>query len=369
MIYIILGTRAQLVKMAPLILEIESRKLPLTLVHTGQHKESFFELCHAFKITQPWYSLYKNENEVKTIYHAIKWFTKTLLYIGISPTSLLHQYKQSDKDILLVHGDTFSTLLGALIGKRLGVKVGHIESGLRSFHFFNPFPEEIVRILTFNLADIAFCPGQWAFDNLKQYASLKKINTQHNTLLDSLHIALKSPKDPDYLIPETAYGVVSIHRFENIFFNRRFTHIIKQLQITSEHYPLIFVLHPATLKRLNQTGLIKALTDNPNIELRTRTSYSNFIKLLSSSKFVITDGGSNQEELSYLNIPTFLMRKKTERQEGLDKNVTLGNLSANSLLSFVTNINKAFAGHSIPNFSPTEYICDEINVFISNAKD
>ena len=363
MIYVILGTRAQLVKMAPVINLIEAKNWPIKLIHTGQHKESIDEICHDFKISADWHLLYRKSDEVKTISHALKWLTFLITKIIFKPLSLLPGADKSSNNIILVHGDTFSTVIGALLGKRLGIKVGHIESGLRSFNLFNPFPEEINRLITFRLMDIAFCPGQWAIDNLKKY-NIKKINTINNTLLDSLRIAYASEAESGYMIPQHEYAVVSIHRFENIFLKKTFETIINQLLDISKEIHLVFILHPSTLKRLIKTGLITRIQNNKNISLRDRTGYFNFVKLISSCKFVITDGGSNQEELSYLNKPTFLMRKTTERQEGLNKNVFLGKLSKHSLVSFIDQIDNIERTKSIlsqtPN-SPSEIICQEIS--------
>jgi UDP-N-acetylglucosamine 2-epimerase (non-hydrolysing) len=343
MIYIILGTRAQLVKMAPVIKEIEQRNWPLTLIHTGQHKEGIEDLLKDFQLKTEWQWLYANEEEVKTISRAFGWLLTLITAIIIKPDSLLLDCNSNEDNIILVHGDTFSTVLGALIGKRTGIKVAHIESGLRSFNFLNPFPEEINRILTFHLADIAFCPGQWALNNLKKYKKLTKIDTENNTLLDSLKLALSTPSIVTNKIPTTKYGVVSIHRFENIFFTRRFKEIINQLIDVSEQNYLIFVLHPSTRKQL--------------------------IKLLSQSQFVITDGGSNQEELSYLNIPTFLMRKATERQEGLNDNVKIGNISSNKLKTFISEVTLHEKKQvNLPLNSPSKIICEQL-VFATVSKN
>jgi UDP-N-acetylglucosamine 2-epimerase (non-hydrolysing) len=362
MIYIILGTRAQLVKMAPVIIEIEQQGWALTLIHTGQHKEGIEDLKNDFQIKTKWHWLYTKDQEVKTISHAFKWLITLISAIIFRPHSLLNKVDSLENNIILVHGDTFSTVLGALLGKRIGVKVAHIESGLRSFNYLSPFPEEINRLLTFSLADIAFCPGQWALNNLKNYNSLTTVNTENNTLLDSLKTAINSSDlQNNYPIPKANYGVVSIHRFENIFFTRRLNHIIDQLLEVSSHYPLIFVLHPSTIKRLNKTGLINKLTLNSNIELRERTGYFNFIRLLSHSRFVISDGGSNQEELAYLNIPTFLMRKNTERQEGLNANVHIGGISKNRLIAFISKLdNNSERQQILPISSPSKIICQTI---------
>ena len=364
MIYVILGTRAQLVKMAPIIRIMEAKNWPLKLIHTGQHRESMVELCQDFNIKTTWKELYHQEQEVNTIIQAILWLLALGVKIFFKPPAI---FKDScpDQDIILVHGDTFSTVLGAIIGKRLGIKVAHIESGLRSFSLINPFPEEINRLLTFHLSNVAFCPGRWAVNNLSAYPKLTKINTHHNTILDTLRLALNnSCADGIAKIPDTEYGIVSLHRFENIFFNRRFRLIINQLLEVSTQYHLIFVLHPATRKRLMKTGLMHKLTNTSNIELRDRTGYFDFVKLMASSHFVITDGGSNQEELFYLGIPTFLMRKATERKEGLGQNICLGKYSAKNLDAFIKRIKADdFRDNQprLPSTSPAEIICHEIS--------
>ena len=367
MIYIILGTRAQLVKMAPIIKEIEQRHLPLTLIHTGQHKESIEELINDFNLETKWHWIYNKDQEVKTLSHAFTWLLYLISAIIFKPHNLLPGLNFSLNNIILVHGDTFSTVLGALLGKRVNIKVAHIESGLRSFNFVNPFPEEINRLITFYLADIAFCPGQWAADNLIDYKKLVKVNTENNSLLDSLKIALSLPNNKNnYPVPSMDYGVVSIHRFENIFFSSQFKKIINQLLEVAKKYHLVFILHPSTKNQLIKRGFFDALIQHQNIELRERTGYFNFIKLLANSRFVITDGGSNQEELSYLKIPTFLMRKYTERQEGLNSNVKIGNISPNALADFIRDINSYPKGQAILDFnSPSKIICDHLT-FASN---
>jgi len=364
MIYVILGTRAQLIKMAPLIKQMQNKNYAFTLVHTGQHKESLSEILQDFNLDVAWHYLYSSKEEVKSIAHAVRWLIRLISRIIVKPEQLLpnYQYYAEGQNIVLVHGDTFSTVIGSLLAKRLGIPVGHIESGLRSFNLFEPFPEEINRLITFRLTDIAFCPGQWALDNLRRYSCIK-VNTEYNTLLDALNFALTLPGDDTFPIPNQTFGIISIHRFENLFNRKRLTKIIQQITEISRSYYLVFILHPSTEKRLQTMQMLDALQTNPNISVRKRTGYVNFVRLLAASTFVITDGGSNQEELSYLNVPTFLMRHSTERQEGLDNNVVLGKLSDHSLLEFVGHLNNREANHlaaPAPTASPCEIICRHI---------
>lgn len=224
--------------------------------------------------------------------------------------------------LVLVHGDTFSTLIGALMARLARLKVGHVESGLRSFNYLNPFPEELTRVLVFRLSHIYFSPGKWALDNLSGYSGLK-VDTHSNTLKDSLRIAVAQIDSSQIKIPACLYAIVSIHRFENIFSRQKLIRVIETIERVADRINLVFILHKPTEKKLRDFGLYERIALNPRIELRPRYDYFKFIKLVSRSAFVISDGGSNQEECHYLNKPVLLLRMATERQEGLGSNCTL----------------------------------------------
>lgn len=333
MITCIIGTRAQLVKMAPVIIEIEKRSLPFQIIMTGQHKNTMQTLFEDFGIKTVPLDIEEPE-EVSNIPKMILWFPRVL--IKMIWNRHLFKGNSTNASWILIHGDTLSTLLGAIVGKFTQCKVAHVESGLRSFHLLSPFPEEITRLLTFYLADIGFCPGEWAVENLKKYP-IKAVNTHANTIIDSVKYAIKhTPKDLN--IPQEKYAVVSIHRFENIYKQSRFIDIINAVEEISKQYKLLFVLHPATKKRLKKLGLQERLKNNKNIKLIQRMGYIPFINLVSKAQFVVTDGGSNQEELSYLKIPTLLMRDASERPEGIGETAMLNGFDINVVKDFLLNI-------------------------------
>ncbi len=367
MIYCVIGTRAQLIKMASVIAAIEEKGWPLRIIHTGQHMISMDDLREDFSLQTPWVYLIK-KTEAKTVFSSLKWLSH-ILYLTAFRAKELIPNANKKKDIVLVHGDTFSTVIGALLGKLSGASVGHVESGLRSFNVLHPFPEEINRLITFRLMDVAFCPGEWAKQNLKYLKRKKIINTVNNTLYDSLVLALRPISSPSNCIKLKNYAVISIHRFENLYSNKRLKTIIDLILYTANKIPVTFVMHPITKKRLEKTGLIKQLYSHRNITLSPRTGYFKFIELIAFSSFVITDGGSNQEELSYLNIPTLLVRKTTERQEGLTTNVTLSNYSVAISTNFIDlNLkNSALSRNiSIQKFdSPTDKILNILEKFNS----
>jgi len=334
-IFIILGTKAQLTKMAPIMLEFDKQKIPYKFIFTGQHKETINKLELDFKIRKPDFVLYKGK-DITSILKMSFWACKIIIKALLNKRKIFGREKNR---VILVHGDTFSTLIGAIIGKLAGLKVGHVEAGLRSFNYKNPFPEEIIRVMVFKMADYFFCPANWALKNLKPYKGIK-INLNSNTLLDALNLAAMAKKSSKLSIPEEKYCVCSIHRFENIFNKNRLKDIVEKIKMISSDLKVVFILHLPTEKKLKEHNLFSELKNNKNIEIRKRYGYFDFIKLISSSEFLISDGGGNQEEASYLGLPVLLFRNTTERREGLGKNAFLSHMDEKKIKQFLKNIDK-----------------------------
>jgi len=331
-IHIVIGTKAQMIKMAPIMLELQNQNIPYNFIFTGQHQLTMDQLRENFDIKKPDLILHKGK-DITGIFQAFLWLTKISFKTLFQKNKILG--KTNKNDILLTHGDTFSTVLGALMGKIGRIKVAHVESGLRSFNIFAPFPEEINRLITFKLSNIYFCPGEWAKNNLKKFKG-EKIDTKYNTLFDALHLAIKNEDKISIEIPKEKYAVVSIHRFENIFKKEKFKEIINQLNKVSQNIKLLFILHEPTKKQLKKLNL-ENLLNKENIELRPRYDYFQFVKLINNSQFVITDGGSNQEECFYIGKPCLIMRDTTERQEGLNKNAIISKFDEKTILDFTKN--------------------------------
>lgn len=359
MIYIIIGTKAQLIKMAPVMVELRKRGIDYVYVATGQHKETMHELHENFGIKEPDVRLY-NGKDITSILSMFIWCLRILANVLVNRKMITKNDKQG---IVLVHGDTFSTILGALIGKALRKKVAHIESGLRSFNLFHPFPEEITRILTFYLTDYYFCPGPWAVKNLERYKG-KKIDTTLNTLYDSLKLAIENADNIKVDIPEVPYAIATIHRYENIFHEDKLKMIIDILTKQAEGIKILFILHPPTAKNLKKFNLYDVLAKSKNIELRPRYDYFEFIKLVRHSEFTISDGGSNQEESYYMGHPCLLLRKATERLEGLGENVVLSQYDNNVIEEFVKNYKRYKIKPVAVSESPSKIIIDSLSYIV-----
>lgn len=355
MIISIVGTRAQLIKMAPIINEMERRQLKNVVLMTGQHRETMAELIADFKIRTPIEWLYDGP-EVSAISRTVTWVLAVAPRLRRRVRALIES--SVAESIVVVHGDTFSTLLGAAVARSLGAAVAHVESGLRSERLAHPFPEELTRRLVFRLTDIAFCPGRWAFANMQKYR-LERVDTNTNTLRDALDFALASESKSD----GDEYGICSIHRFENIFNRARLVKIVQLIEIAAATCPLIFVLHPATRKRLESTGLLSAMAKNPRIRFVDRMGYVQFIGRVRNARFVITDGGGNQEELSYLGIPTLLMREATERQEGLGGMTVLSRYDEAVVRAFLADIPASRGAPGPLDGSPSKVIVDRLQTF------
>ena len=359
MILVLIGTKAQLIKMAPVIVALGERGLSYDLVLTGQHHETIDDLLSDLNFPDPTAYLV-NPSETDTKGKVVRWLSNALLR-GLTDRRFQAQY-----ELCLVHGDTLSTLIGALIGRRWRIPVAHIEAGLRSFKILDPFPEEICRILVTLLSDYFFCQDTTSADNVRRVrpklSSGNIINTNANTLYDAARLAIQH-RQPRHAPPNN-YVVFSIHRFENISSRRRLAFIFRLVTDISSSHQVIFVLHPATRRALETF----TLTDDfaKYATLRERFIYPDFIRLIHGAEFLVTDGGSNQEEASYLGIPTLIMRSSTERNEGLLKNAILADFDRKTIDSFVANYSNY--RHPIDfstNVRPSQLICDWIADYCS----
>ncbi|MDT8439912.1 MAG: UDP-N-acetylglucosamine 2-epimerase [Wenzhouxiangellaceae bacterium] len=315
----VIGTRAQLVKVAPVLAEAHEAGLRHVVWMTGQHNESIDDLIKDFDIASHFVHP-RRRKERSSIVRLMTWYPGTLL----SCRRYLLDARAEDgvEPVVIVHGDTLSTFLGALAARLAGAVLVHLESGLSSGSLADPFPEEILRRLTFRLTDVALCPNNEAYARMQEYSRCRAVHTGENTLLDCVRRAIRS-KAAGIEEMSDSFFVASIHRFQNIYSEKRLTKIVDELLDLSMIAPVRFILHPPTEIRLRKYGLYELLAAAPGIELSPRLPYTQFVALIASAIGVISDGGSNQEELSYLGVPTVLFRSRSERPDGMGANVVL----------------------------------------------
>ncbi len=342
--FFFIGTEAELIKVFPVMIECRKRGLTVYIIASGQNSIADSRIMQTidFHVDLE----LSRESEIKKSAPGLaRWF----LYTYHKAENMIRsRFCDIDftKAFLLVHGDTVSTLMGASIGKKMGMNVCHIEAGLRSHHLLNPFPEEIDRLLTSRIARLHFAPGDTPFKNLKN-AKGTVINTQQNTLLDSLKFSAKIPvKSNITKILSMDYFVFVMHRQENLI-NRTFVcDVVREIVHAARKRKCVIILHKITGNAFVKYHLIDDLRNNKNIILQPRVDYFDFMKLLQNSAYVITDGGSNQEELFYMNKPCLILRKTTERTEGLGINARLFNGKISDIRRFMHTVATASSGES-----------------------
>ncbi len=338
-IYFFIGTEAELIKLFPVIIECQSLEMICNIIATGQNDLKTSRILEFINLNGKFIELSKEENIKKSTLGLFEWFIKTSrkasgIIRNAFSTELL---KGAD---IVIHGDTISTMLGAFVGRKLEMRVCHVEAGLRSHNFLNPFPEEIDRFITSKLARVHFAPGDLPMKNLKK-AKGTVINTKQNTLLDSLRFSQDIPvKSNVKEILSENYFVFVMHRQENLANEAFVESAINQVMEIARKYKCVFILHKITESVLKQLGLLQELKKAENFILLPRVDYFDFMKLLNGAQFVITDGGSNQEELYYMGKPCMIIRKTTERSEGIGKNAVMFDGNINSISSFASEFQK-----------------------------
>jgi UDP-N-acetylglucosamine 2-epimerase (non-hydrolysing) len=315
--------------MAPVLATCERRGLSASLVMTGQHHETIDDLIEEFGITTvPEWSVRRRERA--TIGSLLRWAPEAYLAIV---KHLRRVSTQAPIDVL-VHGDTLSTLLAALAARHCGARVVHVESGLTSGKLLDPFPEEMFRRIVFRLSQVAMCPSEEAAEYMRRLGCSHVVNTHANTVVDAVRMvgAIGSGIGEDRKIV-----VVSLHRFQNIYDAVRLRQLESLIIALSEEFRVHFILHPATRKRLDANGGLERMRERKGIHLSPRLPYGEFLRLASDSQCVLTDGGSNQEELAVLGIPTIVMRASTERLDGLGRNAIMEADVEGGVLAFLTS--------------------------------
>ena len=294
-------------KIAPLLREFAKHTdvFETSLVHTGQHYD--FEMSGVFfqglQIPDP--DIHLN---VGSHSHAVQ---TARIMIAFEKVVM-----KNKPDLVVVVGDVNSTVACALVASKLGVKVAHVEAGLRSFD--RTMPEEINRVVTDSISDYLFVSEESGLRNLKREGvASEKVHFVGNVMIDSLIWAgplLGQSKILDRLnLTEKGYGVVTLHRPSNVDSNGSLSEIYDILRLVSEKIKLIYPVHPRTRIMLERYGLLEKLTALTNLRLTDPLGYLDFVRLMKDSRFVLTDSGGIQEETTALGVPCLTMRENTER--------------------------------------------------------
>lgn len=330
----IVGARPNFMKMAPIIDAMRQYPeiLEPKLIHTGQHYDKKMSKLFFDDLGMPEPDIYmgvgSGSHAEQTAKIMVK-FEKILL--------------KELPDLILVVGDVNSTIACALTASKLGVKIAHVEAGLRSFD--KTMPEEINRILTDQLSDLLFITEKSAESNLLNEGIAKcRIFFVGNVMIDTL-LKNKEKSDNsnilnDLKLQKKEYALVTMHRPSNVDNTKVFDGILKAIKKISQKIKIVFPVHPRTMQYLSNI-------DSENIKLSEPLGYLDFLKLMSNAKFVLTDSGGIQEETTILGVPCLTMRKNTERPITIEQgtNILVG-IDENEIVAKANNIliNKAKNG-------------------------
>ena len=361
-IYVLIGTKAQYIKTAPLLRRFESANISYFLIDSGQHGTFSPDLRHQLGIKEP-DIVFATKGNISTVFEAAIWLSKYLLKGLLNRRWLRRTVFPLGRGICVVHGDTPSTLLAVVLARLDGVKVAHIEAGLRSYRWLKPFPEEIIRVICMHLSHLLFAPSDWAANNLRDMGVKGRvINTRQNSGIESLYYALDRATSAP--MPEP-YAIMTVHRVETLLSRDRLSLVVKWAEYISEKFPVRFILHDPTQKRLEKIGLMTRLTTNPRISLEPLLPYPQFIQSLNQAQFVLTDGGSIQEECYYLGVPCLVLRSETERQEGIGGNARVSTFGERDLERFLKEFASLRRTKLVKNYEPSVCVFNELMRFIT----
>ena len=327
-VMLVFGTRPEAIKMCPLVKEFQKypEDFETLVCVTGQHREMLDQVLKIFEVTPDYdLNIMKQGQDLTDV-------TCRVL------TGLRDVFKECRPDVVLVHGDTTTSMAGALAAFYAQIPLGHVEAGLRTYNMLSPWPEEMNRQVTDRIMDYNFCPTILGAQNLKEENVHGKIFITGNTVIDALHIVVDKLKDDKALAEEqrqilntAGYDVTRLdgkrklvlitgHRREN--FGDGFISMVTAMKDLSQKYPDVDFVYPMHLNPNVRKPIHEVfgedLTAYNNFFFIEPLQYIEFIYLMEKSTIVLTDSGGIQEEAPSLGKPVLVMRDTTERPEALE---------------------------------------------------
>lgn len=313
-IAVIIGTRPSIVMFAPIIKELQKQALPHIVIHTGQHYSPNMDRClfQDLALKEPEYRLH-DISQYKT--HG----TQTAHMLQGIESILLQERPRC----VLVGGDANTNLAGALAARKLGIKLGHVESGERSFDW--RMPEEHNRRMIDHISDYLFATGEKAKVQLKKESVVGQIIVTGNPIVDASlqHSAIAKEKSRIFeklTLQKNKFILFTAHREENVDVKDHLQGILHGVAKAQEklNLPVLFSAHPRTLKRMKEFQLDTVFNSHPDITTIDAVGYLDFMCLLTHATLVITDSGGVQQEACIHQIPAVTVRENTEWTETLD---------------------------------------------------
>ena len=293
--------------MSPVVRECRRLEMDFFILHTGQHYSYYMDRVFFEQLGLP---EAKYNLDVGSGSHAEQ--TGRML-MGIEKVLI-----EEDPDVVLVEGDTNTVLAGALAAYKLGVKVGHVEAGLRSYD--RRMPEEVNRVLTDHCSDYLFAPTVKSRSILLgEGLPEERIFVTGNTIVDAVYQNLeiaevKGNALEEFGLSRGGYVLVTVHRQENVDDERRFSSILRGLELVGEYFdvPVVYPVHPRARKMMSMFRL------DPNLKMVDALDFLTFLQLERDAGLILTDSGGVQEEACILGVPCVTLRDNTERPETVE---------------------------------------------------
>lgn len=349
MFVFIFGTSAEAIKIAPLARKFNELGIPYEQWLTMQHGHKLIESAQklGFQGTQVVIPNGVGGNSLQSSVSALRWIFAMFWWIVSNRRRLKSQLGKNS--LLIVHGDTLTTVMGTIFAKILSLPCAHVEAGLRSGDWRNPFPEELDRMIAGKLATIHYVPTLQAEINLQGKANV--VYTHGNTVIDAV---LEAPQNEN--LNTESYGVCLLHRFEFLSNLDEVNRTIVSIAEAAPYPVYIFVDDFSG----NVLSDIEALENQNQLITKSKLPYEEFIQVLKEAEFVVTDSGGIQAECAQLGVPTLIHRKATEQWEGVGENIRLSMWEPGAIQNFLSNYKQMRRPVKTPEISPTNVILQDL---------
>jgi len=370
MVIFIYGTTGELIKLLPLVNAIPKNEQMHVLTNQQPYKVREFA-----KQIEGYEEIEKIQvgngfrgNDIHSMPQMLYWYFGLVRGVFHSKfRKKIRALKAKEELIGLVHGDTNTTVVGCVLGRFAGIRVGHVEAGLRSGSLKHPFPEELNRRIAAKFCRVHFPPGKAALEALqKERVKGDIVFTEANTACDSIKWALSRAKDTAGKSLESEavrslqgkrYAIASIHRTELLYgagAKERVGSFLDKLTELSKDMEIAFVDYPTTSVVIESLGLSSKMSSITRIP---KQDYANMIRLLSGAQYILTDSGGFQEDSYYLGVPCVVHRMRTERDEGLGTSAELDYYDLTKVDTLLEQLMSNKPKRLLAKFKPTAIIC------------
>ena len=361
MIAMVIGTTAELIKMAPVYHELKSLNLKPEIWWTGMHNQEIELSFREFDVDSPTVSLGgKPGRDVESTFQAIQWFLQ-VAFNGIRKrSSLKKQLNKAGKPVVLVHGDTFTTLIGSALGRFWGATVMHVEAGYRSGSMRSPLPEEFNRVIAAKFTNVHFAPGERQAKNLTNESGTI-VDTKFNTGIDALRLISSSSTAAEF-DEKRPFGIVTLHRYEFLSDEQLVIRTIEQLKKSSKLLPLYYFAGTHDKHILSELGLLDEIPDT--LIFRDKLEYKKFIPIVKKSDLIITDSGGLSLEANLLGIPALIHRLRTENEDGIGKTSLLTKLDTTTFDDFILKRESYRGPNLVDTYFPSMQIAEFVHGYV-----